>query len=68
MGIFRRLNTVLRSNLNSLLDRAEEPEKLIAQTVRDMEDQLRQARRELLATMGTAKRLAKKRGELEEDA
>jgi phage shock protein A len=68
MGIFRRLNTVLRSNMGALLDRAEDPEKLIAQTVRDMEGELRQARRELVSTLGTAKRLAKRRDELLEEA
>lgn len=69
MGMFRRLNTVLRSNLSALLDRAEDPERLIAQTVRDMERELAQARRELVTAHGTAKRLAKTREErLEESA
>ncbi|MFW5925276.1 MAG: PspA/IM30 family protein [Myxococcota bacterium] len=68
MGIFSRLNAVLRSNLNSLADRAEDPAKLIAQTVRDMEGELRSARRELVTAKGTAKRLANEREELEAEA
>ncbi|MFW6087941.1 MAG: PspA/IM30 family protein, partial [Myxococcota bacterium] len=59
---------MLRSNLNSLADRAEDPAKLIAQTVRDMEGELRSARRELVTAKGTAKRLANEREELEAEA
>jgi phage shock protein A len=68
MGMFRRLNTVLRSNLTALLDRAEDPEKLIAQTVHDMEGELKRARRELLTTLGTAKRLRNEHEALLRDA
>jgi phage shock protein A len=68
MGIFGRLNTVIQSNLNSLLDKAEDPEKMIAQTVTDMESEVKRARKELVTTLGTAKRLEKKRDELLEEA
>jgi phage shock protein A len=68
MGMFRRLNTVLRSNLSALLDRAEDPEKLIAQTALDMRGELKTARRELVSALGTAKRLAKEREDLLEEA
>ena len=37
MGIFGRLNQVIKSNLNSMLDTAEDPEKLISQTILEME-------------------------------
>jgi len=60
MGIFTRMNRVIKSNLNSLVDRAEDPEKLIDQTVMDMESEVKQAKKELLTTLGTAKRLVKK--------
>jgi phage shock protein A len=60
MGMFSRFNNVIKSNLNSLVDKAEDPEKLIGQTVIDMKDGLKKARQELVTTLGTAKRLEKK--------
>ncbi len=65
MGIFSRLNTVIRSNLNALVDRAEDPEKMIQQTVLDMKEEVKRARQELVSTLGTSKRLEKKKLELE---
>ncbi len=67
MGIFSRLNTVIKSNLNSLVDKAEDPEKLIGQTVIDMKAELKRAKRELVTTMGTSKRLDKEADELEKE-
>jgi len=57
MGIFNRLNRVIKSNLNALIDQAEDPEKMIGQTVADMKAALGRARKELVEAMGTAKRL-----------
>ena len=65
MGIFSRLNTVIKSNLNSLVDKAEDPEKMIGQTIIDMKSELKQAKRELVTAMGTAKRLDKEADALE---
>ncbi|MCB9597772.1 MAG: PspA/IM30 family protein [Sandaracinaceae bacterium] len=65
MGIFSRFNRVLKSNLNSLMDKAEDPSKLIDQTVTEMESELKTAKKELVQTLGTAKRLDKKKDELE---
>lgn len=67
MGIFSRFNRVLKSNLNSMLDRAEDPAKLIDQTVLDMERELKNAKRELVQTLGSAKRLEKKHLEVKEE-
>ncbi|MDQ3036812.1 MAG: PspA/IM30 family protein [Myxococcota bacterium] len=60
MGIFDRFNRVLKSNLNSLVDRAEDPTKLLDQTVVDMENELKRSKKELVTQLGTAKRLEKK--------
>lgn len=60
MGIFDRFNRVLKSNLNSLVDRAEDPAKLLDQTVVDMENELKRSKKELVTQLGTAKRLEKK--------
>lgn len=68
MGIFNRLNRVIKSNLNALVDQAEDPEKLIGQTVADMKSGLSRARKELVAALGSAKRLEKKEKALEEEA
>jgi len=67
VGIFSRLNTVIKSNLNSLVDHAEDPDKLIGQTVEDMKAEVKRARRELVTTLGTAKRLDKKVDALEDE-
>jgi len=68
MGIFNRLNRVIKSNLNALIDQAEDPDKMIGQTVSDMKSALKRARKDLIAAMGSAKRLDKKEAELREQA
>jgi phage shock protein A len=68
MGIFSRLNRVIKSNLNALIDQAEDPDKMIGQTVADMKSALSRARRELVEAMGSAKRLEKKQQELRDEA
>lgn len=67
MAIFDRFNRVLKSNLNSLVDRAEDPGKLLDQTVIDMESELKRARQDLVTQLGTAKRLEKKVLEAQEE-
>lgn len=67
MGIFTRFNRVLKSNLNSMMDKAEDPAKLINQTITEMEAELKNAKKELVQTLGNAKRLDKKKAELEEE-
>ena len=44
MGILDRVSTILRANINSLLDQAEDPEKALDQLIRDMADAIGQAR------------------------
>jgi phage shock protein A len=60
MGLFDRFNRVLKSNLNALIDRAEDPGKLIEQTILDMEAEVKKAKKDLVTQLGTAKRLEKK--------
>ena len=36
MGILDRLSTILRANINAMLDQAEDPEKTLDQLIRDM--------------------------------
>jgi phage shock protein A len=68
MGIFSRLNRVIKSNLNALIDQAEDPDKMIGQTVADMKSALKRARKDLIGAMGSAKRLEKKESELQREA
>lgn len=49
-GMFSRMADILRSNLNEALDRAEDPEKLIRQMIREMEEAVNKA----TASVGTA--------------
>jgi phage shock protein A len=42
MGILDRTSQILRANINDMLSRAEDPEKMLNQILRDMEDALRQ--------------------------
>jgi phage shock protein A len=68
MGIFSRLNRVIKSNLNALVDQAEDPDKMIGQTVTDMKSALKRARKDLIEALGSAKRLEKEERELEQGA
>lgn len=40
MGIFQRLSDLLKSNVNDLIDRAEDPEKMVKQIIIDMQEEL----------------------------
>jgi phage shock protein A len=44
MALLERVGTLLRANLNDLIDRAEEPEKMVKQVILDMENQLMQVK------------------------
>lgn len=40
MGIFQRLSDLLKSNINDLIDKAEDPEKMVKQIILDMQKEL----------------------------
>ncbi len=68
MGILDRLSTLVKSNVNDLIDRMQDPGKEIDQLVLDMEDSVRQARGEVATCMAEEKRLGKQIEGLEAEA
>ena len=57
MGIFDRLTTLLRSNINDLISSAEHPEKMLNQIIVDMRSQLVKAKQQVAAAIADEKRL-----------
>ena len=60
MGILDRLSTIVKANVNDLLDKAEDPEVMLDQYIRELESGVNEAREELVNAMADEKRLAAK--------
>ena len=59
MSLFKRLATVIKSNLNDLINKAEDPEKMLDQILRDMREQLVEAKKQVAVAIADEKRLQK---------
>jgi phage shock protein A len=59
MGIFARLATLIKSNINELISRSEDPEKMLNQIVEDMSAQLEEAKKQVATSIADEKRLMK---------
>lgn len=59
MGIFDRIGDLFRANVNDMLDRAEDPEKMVKQIIIDMEQQIREATQALGQAMASQKQAEK---------
>jgi phage shock protein A len=59
MGIFSRLGTLIKSNLNDLISRAEDPEKMLNQVLLEMQQQLVEAKKAVAVAIADEKRLQK---------
>ena len=68
MPVLERVATLVRANLNDLIDRAEDPEKMIKQVILDMENQLLQVKTQVAISMADQHLLQKKQSEQEDKA
>jgi phage shock protein A len=57
MGILDRVSQLVRANVNDMLDRAEDPEKMINQILRDMQENIGEARKSVAAMIAQEKEL-----------
>ncbi len=65
MSLLDRVSTLLRANLNDLVEKAEDPERMLKQIVLDMENQLLQVKTQVAIAIADEHLLAKKRTEHE---
>jgi phage shock protein A len=63
MALLERVSTLLRANLNDLIEKAEDPERLLKQLVLDMENQLLQVKTQVAIAIADQHLLEKKRAE-----
>jgi phage shock protein A len=67
MALLERVATLVRANLNDLVDRAEDPEKMIKQVILDMQNQLLQVKTQVAISIADQHVLEKKLKENEEN-
>lgn len=68
MSIFKRISDLVRSNVNDALDKAEDPRKVLEQTIIDMEADHKKARQKLLESMTLTKQTEKQAENLRKSA
>jgi phage shock protein A len=59
MSLFKRIGNLVRSNVNDMLDKAEDPKKILDQTIIDMQEEHKKAKKALLETMTLLKQAEK---------
>src|SRR5260370_6022791 len=60
MGLLERVSTLMRANLNDMIDRAEDPDKMIKQVILDMENQYLQVKTQVAVSIADQHMLEKK--------
>jgi phage shock protein A len=60
MGLLERVSTLIRANINDMVDRAEDPEKMIKQVILDMENQYLQVKTQVAVSIADQHMLEKK--------
>jgi phage shock protein A len=67
MGIFDRMGKVIQSNLNALLDKAEDDRKLVDLNLDEMDEQIKAGHQEVVQALAAEKQLRKKADDLQAD-
>ena len=68
MALLERVATLVRANLNDLIDKAEDPEKMIKQVILDMQNQLLQVKTQVAISIADQHLLEKRQKEQQEKA
>ena len=68
MALMERVATLIRANINDLLDKAEDPEKLLKQVIVDMQNQLLQVKTQVAIAIADQHLLLKKQQEHKDNA